>query len=592
MPLKVLVVDDNRDNVELVCQILEEHYELLRAYSGAEALELACSEQPHLILLDAQMPGMDGYQVLAKLQADERTRHILVMFLSARYRDEDRVIAGLELGAFDYITKPVSDQVLLAKIAAAARLKQAEDEVRQARAHLEQQVSERTTELARANEDLKIINRIVLTCSSVLDLGEILDRVMDQALAVTGLEGGTICFVQPDQSLDLAAHRATSAATIEDLTSHTIKIGDCLCGNCALEKKPLILWNRQEVLAYSSREATRNEQIHFHAAFPLVTSGRCVGVLCIFTTTDRKPSEHSLQLLETVCGPMALAIDNANLYQQSIRHGNTLEEKVAERTTELHQAQQRLQQLVDELNHANLRLQDVDRAKSMFIASMSHELRTPLNSIIGFSSILLKEMPGPLNFEQKKQLKMVMGSARHLLNLINDILDISKIESGELTIARENFSLLEALAQVQESLVPQAEKKGLYLTVKVSPEIDRIVSDSRRVRQILLNLVGNAVKFTEHGGVTVECTRRDQQLEIRVIDSGIGIREENLENLFLSFRQLDTGLARKYEGTGLGLFICKRLVKMLGGQIRVQSRFGEGSTFSFTLPLNQECDHG
>lgn len=590
--MKVLVVDDNRDNVELVCQILEERYDLLRAYSGAEALELAKTEKPHLMVLDAQMPEMDGYQVLTKLQADERTRNILVMFLSARYRDEDRMIAGLELGAFDYITKPVSDQVLLAKIAAAARLKQAEDEVRQAHAHLEQQVCERTAELARANEDLKIINRIILTCSSLLDVGEILERVMDQALAVTGLEGGTICFVQPDESLDLAAHRATSEATIEDLTTNTIKIGDCLCGNCALEKKPLILWTRDEVLAYSSREATRNEQINFHAAFPLVTSGRCVGVLCIFTNTDHKPTEHSLQLLETVTGPMALAIDNANLFQQSIRHGNTLEEKVEERTLELNKAQQRLQQLVDELNQANLRLQDVDRAKSMFIASMSHELRTPLNSIIGFSSILLKEMPGPLNFEQKKQLKMVMGSARHLLNLINDILDISKIESGELTISRENISLVEILTQVQEIFAPQADKKGLNLKVTVSPEIDQIVSDSRRVKQILLNLVGNAVKFTEHGGVQVECSRRDHLLEIRVTDSGIGIREENLEKLFSSFRQLDTGLARKYEGTGLGLFICKRLVEMLGGEIRVESQFGEGSTFSFTLPLNQETSHG
>lgn len=590
--MKILVVDDNRDNVELVCQILEDHYELLRAYSGAEALELAATEQPDLILLDAQMPGMDGYQVLARLQADERTCNILVMFLSARYRDEDRVIAGLELGAFDYITKPISDQVLLAKIAAAARLKRAEDAVRQAHAQLEQQVAERTLELARANDDLQIVNRVILTCSSVLDLGEILERVMDQALAVTGLEGGTICFVQPDQSLDLAAHRATSAATIEDLTSHTIKIGDCLCGNCALEKQPLILWTREEVLAYSSRETTRNEPINFHAAFPLMTSGRCVGVLCVFTKTDHKPSQHSLQLLEAVTGPMALAIDNAHLFQQSIRHGNTLEEKVEERTIELDQARRRLQQLVDELKQANLRLQDVDRAKSMFIASMSHELRTPLNSIIGFSSILLKEMPGPLNFEQKKQLKMVMGSARHLLNLINDILDISKIESGELTIARENFSLVEVLTQVQESFAPLAEKKGVKLMVEVSPGIDRIVSDSRRVRQILLNLVGNAVKFTEHGGVKVECMRRDQQLEIRVIDSGIGIPENNLGDLFHSFRQLDTGLARKYEGTGLGLFICKRLVEILGGAIRVESVYGQGSTFSFTLPLNQERDHG
>lgn len=590
--MKVLVVDDNRDNVELVCQILEDRYELLRAYSGAEALEMARRQQPHLMLLDAQMPEMDGYQVLTQLQADDRTRNILVMFLSARYRDEDRVITGLELGAFDYITKPISDQVLLAKIAAAARLKQAEDEVRQAHAHLEQQVEARTAELARANDDLKIINRIVLTCSSVLDVGEILERVMDQALAVTGLEGGTICLVQPDESLDLVAHRATSAATIEDLTSHTVKIGDCLCGSCARDQKPLILWNREEVLAYSSREATRNEPINFHAAFPLVTSGRCVGVLCIFTKTEHKPSAHSLQLLETVASPMALAIDNANLFQQSVRHGHTLEEKVQERTTELNQAHERLQQLVAELNQANLRLQDVDRAKSMFIASMSHELRTPLNSIIGFSSILLKEMPGPLNFEQKKQLKMVMGSARHLLNLINDILDISKIESGELTIAREDFSLVEVLTQVLESFSAQAEKKGVNLTLHINPQIDHLVSDSRRVRQILLNLVGNAVKFTQQGWVKVECARLDNQLEIRVSDSGIGVREENLKYLFHSFRQLDTGLARKYEGTGLGLFICKRLVEMLGGEIRVESVYGQGSTFSFTLPLNQETNHG
>lgn len=590
--MKVLVVDDNRDNVELVCQILEDRYELLRAYSGAEALELARAEQPQLLLLDAQMPGMDGYQVLSQLQADEGTRKILVMFLTARYRDEDRVIAGLELGAFDYITKPISDQVLLAKIAAAARLIHAEDAVLQAHAQLEQQVCERTAELARVNEDLKAINRIVLTCSSVLDVGEILNRVMDQALTITGLEGGTICFVKPDESLDLAAHRATSAATIADLTTHTIKIGDCLCGKCALDQKPLILWTREEVLAYSSREATRNEPINFHAAFPLVTSGRCVGVLCIFTKSERKPTDHSLQLLETVTGPMALAIDNANLFQQSIQHGNTLEEKVQERTTALESAQQRLQQLVDQLNHANLRLQDLDRVKSMFIASMSHELRTPLNSIIGFSSILLKEMPGPLNFEQKKQLKMVMGSARHLLNLINDILDISKIESGELTIARENISLVEILAQVQESFAPQAEMKGLALSVTVAPEVDCIISDSRRVRQILLNLIGNAVKFTEHGEVQVLCHKLGEHVEIRVSDSGIGIRKENLPNLFHSFRQLDIGLARKFEGTGLGLFICKRLVQLLGGQIQVKSQFGEGSTFSFTLPLDKEPNHG
>ncbi len=589
--MKVLIVDDNRDNVELACQILEDRYELLRAYSGPEALEMARKEQPHIVLLDAQMPGMDGYEVLNRLRQDQATRNILVIFLTARYRDEDRVVAGLEMGAFDYIAKPVSDQILLAKIGAAARLKQAEEEVRQAHAQLEDQVKERTLELAQANEDLRAINHLVMTCASVLDVKEILDRVMDQALAITGLEGGTICFVQPDEALHLAAHRETSPETLADLTENVVRIGDCLCGRCALEQKPLILRNREEVLNYSTREVTRNEEIHFHAAFPLVTAGRCVGVLCIFTRSDHKPNERSLKLLETVSPPIALAIENANLYQQRVRYATSLEEKVQERTAELQSAQNRLQQLVDQLNEANLQLQDLDRVKSMFIASMSHELRTPLNSIIGFSSILLKEMPGPLNFEQKKQLKMVMGSARHLLNLINDILDISKIESGELVIVSEPVQIPELIEQVSGSLAQQAEKKGLSLTVTIAPEVDSIESDGRRVKQILLNLVSNAVKFTEHGGVEILCRRRETCLEFTVRDSGIGIREQDLDKLFQSFRQLDSGLSRRYDGTGLGLFICRRLVHMLGGEIRVKSQIGEGSTFSFTLPLTKESNH-
>lgn len=473
-----------------------------------------------------------------------------------------------------------------------AERERAEAELQETQAELERRVTKRTEELAKANEDLTAVNHLIMTCSSLLDMSEILERVMDQALEITGLEGGTICFTQADQALHLAAHRETSEATIADLTNNVIKIGDCLCGRSALEQKPLILRDRQQVLSFSSREATRNEEIQFHAAFPLVTAGRCVGVLCLFTKTAHIPSERSLKLIETVSSPIALAIDNANLYEQKVRYASTLEEKVQERTTELQTAQHRLQQLVDELNAANLRLQDLDRAKSMFIASMSHELRTPLNSIIGFSNILLKEMPGPLNFEQKKQLKMVTGSARHLLNLINDILDISKIESGELTLVIAPVRLSEVLQQVRESLAPLAESKGLSLRVSLPPEVDSINSDSRRLRQILLNLVGNALKFTESGGVQILCGLNRGRLAIQVVDSGIGIREQDMDQLFHSFRQIDTGLSRKYEGTGLGLFISQRLAQMLGGDIRVTSRFGQGTTFTLTLPLGKEATHG
>lgn len=295
------------------------------------------------------------------------------------------------------------------------------------------------------------------------------------------------------------------------------------------------------------------------------------------------PLEISLSPLPTPEGLQVICIVRditlrKQTEQELLNHRTRLEELVAERTRELEEKSKALEKAT--------------RLKSEFLASMSHELRTPMNSIIGFSSILIKEMAGPLNFEQKKQLKMVMGSARHLLNLINDILDLSKIESGELSIDWKNISLVEVLAQVQESLSPQAEKKGVKLTVSIPPDVDRINTDSRRVRQILLNLVGNALKFTEQGEVRVLCHRLGDQLEVQVIDTGIGIREEDLQKLFHSFRQLDTGLARKYEGTGLGLFISQRLVQLLGGEIRVESQYGKGSSFSFTLPLTKESDHG
>ncbi|MBN2283821.1 MAG: transporter substrate-binding domain-containing protein [Deltaproteobacteria bacterium] len=244
-----------------------------------------------------------------------------------------------------------------------------------------------------------------------------------------------------------------------------------------------------------------------------------------------------------------------------------------------------------ELVEAKDAAESANRVKSAFLASMSHELRTPLNSIIGFTGIILNELAGPLNLEQKKQLRMIKGSTRHLLDLINDILDISKIEAGELEVSRETFDMRAAVTQVVDSLTPMAEQKGLSLSAEIAPDIGMLTSDERRVRQVLINLVNNAIKFTERGGVRINCRTSDSRVEVEVTDSGIGIKGEDMGRLFKPFQQLDSGLSRRYEGTGLGLSVCKRVLDMLGGTIQVKSIFGEGSTFTFTVPLHPEDEH-
>jgi signal transduction histidine kinase len=237
-----------------------------------------------------------------------------------------------------------------------------------------------------------------------------------------------------------------------------------------------------------------------------------------------------------------------------------------------------------ELRAAKDAAESADRLKSAFLATMSHELRTPLNSIIGFTGVLLQELAGPLNPEQKKQMGMVRGSASHLLELINDVLDLSRIEAGQLQVAREPLDLGSIARKAVQTVQPLASRKGLQLACEAQEHLT-ITSDGRRVQQILMNLLSNAIKFTEAGEVRLRVECLADAVRIQVSDTGIGIAPGDLGRLFRPFSQIDSGLTRKYEGTGLGLSICRRLCDLLGGTIEAASAPGQGSCFTVTLPL-------
>jgi PAS domain S-box-containing protein len=238
----------------------------------------------------------------------------------------------------------------------------------------------------------------------------------------------------------------------------------------------------------------------------------------------------------------------------------------------------------EDLIKAKEAAEEADRIKSAFLATMSHELRTPLNAIIGFTGIMLQELAGPLNEEQRKQLTMVQNSSRHLLALINDVLDISKIEAGQLDLSFATFELRPSIEKMVALVAPLAEKKGIDLRMDIAGDIKTTTTDQRRLEQIILNLLNNAVKFTEKGHVLISCHRENDHYLLSVTDTGIGMQPEELPGLFQPFYQIDTGLSRKHEGTGLGLSICKKLLNMMEGEISVESRWGVGSTFTIRFP--------
>ncbi|MDD5286613.1 MAG: ATP-binding protein, partial [Desulfuromonadaceae bacterium] len=257
--------------------------------------------------------------------------------------------------------------------------------------------------------------------------------------------------------------------------------------------------------------------------------------------------------------------------------------------TERKRLDQVLQEKNVELESARSVAEKTNLAKSDFLANMSHELRTPLNSVIGFSEVLQDQLFGLMNKKQQEYVNNILTSGRHLLSLINDILDLSKVESGKMKLELSTFSLRETVDAALVMLREKALKGGLSIHMDLATEADvQIVADQRKLKQILFNLLSNAVKFTPAGGtVDVKAVRDGDFIEITVADTGIGIKEEDIPRLFKAFTQLESAYTKEFEGTGLGLALNKQLVELHGGRIWVESSVGGGSRFSFTIPLTQ-----
>ncbi len=339
-------------------------------------------------------------------------------------------------------------------------------------------------------------------------------------------------------------------------------------------------------------------------AVPLLNSeARVIGVLNLYSSVPYFFTKERVNQFQILANQAASVIENRLLIEG-------LERKVRERTEEIEDAYAELKALNRELElrkaeaeDARLKAEAANRAKSEFLANMSHELRTPLNAIIGFSEALLQGIYGPVSDKHREYLNDILESGEHLLSLINDILDISKIESGVIELDVTEFSLKELLRSGMMLFKEKAIKHNLTMEVDIQDDIDMIVADQRRLKQVIVNLIGNAVKFTPDGGSVRVSARKIQDagcmihdtertlrefIEITVADTGIGIRPEDLDRLFQPFQQIESPIIKRYEGTGLGLSLTKRLVELHGGRIWVESEYGRGSRFIFVIPLHQK----
>jgi signal transduction histidine kinase len=424
-------------------------------------------------------------------------------------------------------------------------------------ARLFKELQERTEALTKSVGQLTALGEVGQAISSTLDLETVLKTIVSRAVQLTGLDAGAIYeYDEPTEQFHLVAAENMPEVMVEVLRSKPIRKGEGAVGGTAVAREPIQVPDTQDE-SYKGRLRDLVIRTGRRAllAVPLMHEEQIVGALAVQRKTPGPFAPEVVDLLKTFATQSALAIQNARLFRE-------IQEKSAQ-------------------------LEVANKHKSDFLANMSHELRTPLNAIIGFSEALIDRMFGDMNEKQLDYQKDIHESGKHLLSLINDILDLSKIEAGRMELELSTFHLPTAVSNAVTLIRERAMRHGIALGVDIDPRLGDFQADERKVKQILLNLLSNAVKFTPDGGrVDVSARGDTDKVEIAVKDTGVGIAPEDQASLFEEFKQLGKDSSRKAEGTGLGLALTKRLVELHGGQILVDSAVGQGSTFRVTLPVH------
>ena len=420
---------------------------------------------------------------------------------------------------------------------------------------LVQELEARGAELAKNVQRLEALREVGEAVSSSLDVDHVLSTIAMHAVALSETDGGSIMeFSDQDRCFMVRSVHRTDSAVVDRLRSIRIDIDETLVGRAAQQRRPIAVADLDAVHLDPHLRILHDDGWRSLAAVPMLREDQIVGCLVVRRKRTGDFTQETLDLLETFASQSALAMLNARLFR--------------------------------ELEEQSVELELASTHKSEFLASMSHELRTPLNAVLGFSEVLLERMFGDINERQEEYLRDIHGSGQHLLELLNEILDLSKVEAGRMELQYSSFDLRTLLELATSLLRERAALHGIDLRVETDAGLGSVYSDELRLKQVLLNLVTNAVKFTGDGGsVVVHAEREGPEVLITVTDTGIGVPEADRERIFESFQQGGRGSSRE-EGTGLGLTLSRRIVELLGGRMWLESEVGRGSTFGFSLPAS------